>query len=109
MKVRERSCGSDSKQRKTATKSKLWTAHFACLADRFCFKTPTSVGKQRRFKAGLGLKKIKLDLEDNENTVKEKITSDALDSQGEPEGFPTLRTCGSFDLMQCSPNFRDLT
>ena len=109
MKARERSCGSDSKQRKTATKSKLWTAHFACLADRFCFKTPTSVGKQRRFKAGLGLKKIKLDLEDNENIVKEKITSDALDSQGEPEGFPTLRKRGSFELMQCSPNFRDLT
>ena len=109
MKARERSCWSDSKQRKTATKSKLWTAHFACLADRFCFKTPTSVEKQILFKAGLGLKKITLDLEDDENTVKEKITSDALDSQGEPEGFPTLRTCGSFELMQCSPNFRDLT
>ena len=101
--------GSDSKRRKTTTKSKLWTAHFVCLADRFCFKTPTSVEKQILFKAGLGLKKIKLDLEDDENTVKEKITSDALDSQGEPEGFPTLRTCGSFELMQCSPNFRDLT
>ena len=101
--------GSDSKRRKTTTKSKLWTAHFVCLADRFCFKTPTSVEKQILFKAGLGLKKIKLDLEDDENTVKEKITSDALDSQGEPEGFPALRTCGGFELMQCSPNCRDLT
>lgn len=101
--------GSDSKRRKTATKSKLWTAHFVCLADRFCFKTPTSVEKQILFKAGLGLKKIKLDLEDDENAVKEKITSDALDSQGEPEGFPALRTCGGFELMQCSPNCRDLT
>ena len=41
--------------------------------------------------------------------IKEKITSDALDSQGEPDGFPALRTCGGFELMQCSPNCRDLT
>ena len=93
--------GGDYNRRKTTTRSKLWTAHFVCLADRFCFKTPTSVEKQILFKAGLGLKKITLDLEDDENTVKEKISSDALDSQGEPEGFPALRTCGGFDLMQC--------
>ncbi|XP_044181451.1 uncharacterized protein LOC122947060 [Acropora millepora] len=102
--------GSDSKRRKTAvTKSKPWTAHFVCLADRFCLKTPTSVEKQILFKAGLGPKKIKLDLEDDESTVKEKISSDTLDSHGEPEGFPALRTCGGFELMQCSPNCRDLT
>ncbi|CAH3151984.1 unnamed protein product, partial [Porites evermanni] len=76
-----RSSGSDSKRRKTATKSKLWTAHFACFADWFCFKTPTSVEKQILFKAVLGLKRIKPDLEDDENTVKEKITSDALDKK----------------------------
>lgn len=101
--------GSYSKWRKTTTKWKLWTAHFVCLADRFCFKTPKSVEKQILFKAGLGLKKIKLDLEDEENTVKEQISSDASDSQGEPEGFPALWTCDGFELMQCSPNCRDLT
>ena len=52
--------GSDSKRRKTAvTKSKPWTAHFVCLADRFCLKTPTSVEKQILFKVLLKRKLIK--------------------------------------------------
>jgi len=41
-----------------------------CLADLFCFETPTSVEKQILFKDGLGLKKIKIDLEDDANAVK---------------------------------------
>ena len=49
-------------------------ARFVCFADRFCFKTPTSVEKQILLEAGLGLNDIKLDLEDDENAVKEKIT-----------------------------------
>ena len=60
------------------------------------------------FKAGLGLNKIKLDPNDDEDTVKEKITSDVKDSDRNTVGFPTLRSCRGFDLMQSSPNCRDL-
>ena len=60
------------------------------------------------FKAGLSLKKIKVHTNDEEDTVKEKITSDVKDSHGNTVGFPTLRSCGGFELMQSSPNCRDL-
>ena len=71
--------GSDAKWRKTAvTKWKPWTAHFVCLADRFCFKTPASVEKQILFKAGLGPKKIKLDLEDDESDVEAEGSSESI-------------------------------
>ena len=51
------------------------------------------------FKAGLSLKKIKLDPNDDEDTVKEKVTSDVKDSDGNTVGFPALRSCGGFELM----------
>ena len=38
-----------------------WSFQFVCLADRYSFKTPSSLEKQMLYKAGLGLKKIKLD------------------------------------------------
>jgi len=60
------------------------------------------------FKAGLGLKKIKLDPNDDEDSVKEKIMSDVKDSDGNTVGFLALRSCGGFELMQSSPNCRDL-
>ena len=87
---------------------KQWSFQFVCLADKYSFKTPSSLEKQMLFKAGLGLKKIKLDPTDDEDTVKEKITSDVKDSDGNAVGFPALRSCGGFELMQSSPNCRDL-
>ena len=43
---------------------------FLCLADRHSFKTPSSIERQMLYKAGLGLKKVKLDPNDDEDTVK---------------------------------------
>ncbi|CAB4037582.1 Hypothetical predicted protein, partial [Paramuricea clavata] len=60
-------------------------------------------------KAGLGLKKIKLDTQDDEQTVVNKITSDEKDATGNACGFPQLKTCGGFEMMRCQPNCRDLT
>ena len=45
---------------------------------------------------------------DDKDTVKEKITSDVKDSDRNTVGFPALRSCGGFVLMQSSPNCRDL-
>ena len=104
------SCTGRGKKKKSACRQsqRQWSFQFVCLADKYSFKTPYSLEKQILYKAGLGLKKIKLDPDDDEGTVKEKITSDGKDSDGNPLGFPALRSCGGFELMQSSPNCRDL-
>lgn len=77
------------------------------LADRLATKTPTSVKKRILCKAGLGLKKIKLGLEDNETEVINKITSDVKDeTTGEHMGFPVLASCGIFEMKQCLPELQ---
>ena len=96
-----------SKNKKTP-KPKTWTATFVCLADSCCRKTPSSAEKELLFKAGLGLKKIKLEVEDDEQTVLEKLTSDVNGEDSRPLGFPALKTCGGFEIMRCMANCRDL-
>ena len=67
-----------------------------------------SLEKQMLLKACLGLKKIKLDPNDDEDTVKEKITSNMKGSDGNTVGSAALCSCGGFELMQSSPNRKDL-
>ena len=106
---RSSSSGRGRKRKSAGAQSQnQWSFQFVCLADKYSFKTPSSLEKQILFKAGLGLKKIKLDPTDDEDTVKEKITSDVKDSDGNAIGFPAPRSCGGFELMQSSPNCRDL-
>ena len=88
--------------------SKTWTATFVCTADRLATKLPNSTQKQILQKAGLGFKRIKLDLEDNENQVFQKLISNDLDEEGHCKGFPKLNDCGGFDLMHCIANCRVL-
>ena len=77
------------------------------MADRLTYKVPTAAEKQVLFKAGLGLKKIKFDIDDDEEAVMKKITSAESDSN-EITGFPKLRDCGGFELMRCVANCREL-
>ncbi|CAB4017769.1 Hypothetical predicted protein [Paramuricea clavata] len=65
-----------------APKRHPWTPNLFCLADTTATKTPSAAEKQILFKAGLGLKKIKLDLEDDEQMVTDKIMSEMEDSIG---------------------------
>ena len=60
------------------------------------------------YNAGLGLKKIKLSLTDNEQDVYNKITSSDVDEDNRSIGFPQLIDCGGFELMTCFANSRDL-
>ena len=83
------------------------TEQCVCLADGFSQKVPTAYEKQILHKAGLGFKKIKLDLNDDEQTVHGKLTSSDLFSDEHVGGFPQIVDCGGFDLMQCSQNSRD--
>ena len=89
-------------------KGQPWTPQFVCLANRFSTKVPSNTEKQILMEAGLGIKKIKLDLEDEEMAVNEKITSDEKDEGGNFKGFPQLKEVGGFEMMNCSPNCRDL-
>ena len=57
-------------------------------------KVPNAVEKQVLYAAGLGSKKIKLDLDDDEQTIRDKLTTGELNV-----GFPQLETCGGFEMM----------
>lgn len=89
-----------TERKKKNTKKRPWTVQFMCLADRYSSKVPTSSQKQILYKAGLGIKKIKLDLDDDEQTVKDKITSDVEEDEVQTVvGFPQLRSCGGFEMV----------
>ncbi|XP_028416926.1 uncharacterized protein LOC114541138, partial [Dendronephthya gigantea] len=94
---------------KRAAKSSPWTPTFVCMADTTASKTLSSVEKEILFKAGLGLTKIKLDIQDDEQAVVNKITSDEKDATGNSYGFPQLKTCRGFEMMRCQANCRDLS
>ena len=88
---------------------RTWTVHFVCLADRYQCTTPSAVEKQTLHKAGLGVKKIKLLLDDDASAVYEKLVSSEKDDVGDVKGFPQLREAGGFEMLHCLPNCRDLT
>ena len=90
---------------------KFWTVQFICLADRYKSKVPSNYEKQQLIKAGLGPRKIKLNLDFNEEEVMEKLQSDILTENTNPlsfEGFPQLKMCGGYEILQCMPNSKDL-
>ena len=72
--------------RKAVTK-RSWTVSFICVADRYQSRIPSSTDKQVLFHAGLGMKKIKLDLEDDKHDVLEKMTCGDKGDDGEIKGF----------------------
>lgn len=71
-------------------------------------ETPTTTGKSMLLQAGLGCKKIKLLADDTEEEVLNKLTSDAKDEFGNTLGFPQLRACSGFEMLQCAANCRDI-
>jgi len=97
------------KKRKNSCPQRTWTVQFVCLSSRFAKKTPTTTEKNMLLQAGLGCKKIKLLADDTEEDVLNKLTSDAKDEFGNTLGFPQLRTCGGFEMLQCLANCRDLS
>ncbi|XP_028401220.1 uncharacterized protein LOC114533980 [Dendronephthya gigantea] len=95
---------------KKKEKKRTWTATFVCLADRLAVKVPTSSEKQILQKAGLGIKRIKFEADYDEKAVLETITSSEVNSEtGQTIGFPKLKECGGFELMNCIANCRNLS
>ena len=62
-----------------------------CLANKFYQVIPNSEEKERLIKAGLGFKKIKLFLEDDEAEVIRKLTSEEKGEDGLNLAFPHLK------------------
>ena len=75
-----------------------------CISSPYTSKAPNSQEKQILYKAGLGMKKIKFFSGDGEQDVYNKWISE------DPEngGFPKLKGCGGFELLQCTANCRNL-
>ena len=94
-------------------KPKFWNANFVCLASMYAMKVPNSGEKEMLRKAGLGVRKVKLNLQDNEDEIFKKLccgdkrTGD--DEENLPVGYPQLADCGGFELTVCQPNSRQLT
>ena len=83
-----------------------WTGQFMCLSDCHAKKIPTPAEKQVLQKAGLGLKKIKFSVEDDEVTVYNQLTGTV--ESDETAGYPQLKSCGGFELLRCIPNCKVL-
>ena len=98
-----------SRKRKASQGSgRTWTAQVFCLADRHQTSIPNASTKQILHNAGLGLKKIRFLLDDNETQVAQRIMSDET-VEDETLGFPQLKVGGGFELLQCQSNCRKLT
>ena len=69
---------------------------------------PSSTEKQILQQAGLGLKKVRFFVDDSEEEVVKKLTSDEPGDDGIPNGFPQLKEGKGFELMSCMTNSRDL-
>ena len=64
-----------------------------CLSSPYTSKVPNSQETQILYKAGLGMKKIKLFSDDAKQDMYNKLTSE----DSENGGFPKLKGCGGFD------------
>jgi len=62
-------------------------------------QSPDSRGERATslFKAGLGVKKIMFDLQDDVSDVKNKMSSEMLDGDDETIGFPKLKESGGYN------------
>ena len=82
-----------------------------CLSDIHAKKIPTPTEKVVLQIAGLGFKKIKFDLEADEVSVYNQLTSSSSGNSQPGEltsGYSQLQSCGGFELMKCIPNCKVL-
>ena len=82
-----------------------------CLSDIHAKKIPTPTEKVVLQKAGLGFKKIKFDLEVDELSIYNQLTSSSS-GNSQPgkltSSYSQLQNCGGFELMKCIPNYKVL-
>lgn len=85
------------------------THTFLCLANKDQNNIPSTAEKEILYNAGLGKKRIRLNKDDNEQAVIDKIMSSEIDAETkETVGFPDLKEVGGFELLRSSQNCRNL-
>ncbi|CAC5407180.1 unnamed protein product [Mytilus coruscus] len=90
-------------------RGRTWTANFVCLSNVDACTVPSVQEKEILKCAGLGLKKIVLLCDDNEESVVQKIMSAEETEDGDVQGFPKLKLAGGFELLKASQNCRTLS
>ena len=82
-----------------------------CLSDIHAKKIPSPTEKVVLQKACLRFKKIKVDLEADEVSISNQLTS-PRSGNSQPEeltsGYSQLQNCGGFELMKCIPSCKVL-
>jgi len=96
-------------KKRKSKRTECWTAQFLCLSSCSQEKVPNSSEKEVLRKAGIGLKKIRLNNLDNEEAIVKLLQSDEKDEHGEFIGFPQLQHCGGFELLRTQQNGRTLS
>ena len=74
-----------------------WSVHVSSFSDIYAKKIPTPTEKVVLQKAGLGLKRITFDLEVDEVSVYNQLTSSSSGNSQPGEltsGYPQLQNCG---------------
>ena len=87
---RSRTQSRNSKKRNART----WSFQFVCLVDKYQCKIPTATKKQTLQKAGLWVKKIKLQWDDDETSEHHELISDEKDEASDAKDFPQFRDVG---------------
>ncbi|KAK3582130.1 hypothetical protein CHS0354_017241, partial [Potamilus streckersoni] len=99
---------SSSHSGRQKSQSRGWTVQFVCLANKESRYIPTATEKEILHKAGFGVKKIRLDADDEEEDVVQKLMSGELYEENKTLGFPQLNNCGGIELLRTSQNCRTL-
>jgi len=79
------------------------------LANKARTTIPTANEREILRKVGLGAKKIKLDEDDHETTVFEKLMTVQKYEENDALGFPKLKNGGGLELLRTTQNCRNLT
>ena len=87
---------------------RTWTVTFICLASHHQSRIPLSAEEQVLFHAGLGMNKFKVDLEDQEQDVCEKVMCGDKREDGEVKGFAQLKESGGFGITYCVLGVKEL-
>lgn len=90
-------------------RGRTWTVNFVCLSNVDACTVPSVQEKEILKCAGLGLKKIVLQCDDNEEAVVQKIMSAEESEEGDVVGFPKLKSAGGFELLKSAQNCRTLS
>ena len=78
---------------------RTWTVSVMCLSGKDTSRCPSAEEKEILFKAGLGMKRVVFEIDNDTSEVMDKLMTD----------FVQLKNCGGFELLKCQSNNKALT